>query len=345
MFKDAFLRGGRVYLRGGLPGTYDPSFIGADLFSSAGVGIVPYVQFDDIAPPVVLPAALSARGLVSEMRMKRRMALDVHQKIIRDLSSSKSLRDLKREFSWDLSQLPNAPEEVNVQAKKLADYLLNAEHVDNKGKAKFFEEHLGVKKSDWTYLHSQLVDALGLVTYEDVRVDDYGVRFTAKLPIIGKNGATATIETGWIVRSGERASFVTAYPGEKNAELERRASPPPLLSDNLKGDQRWQALYDLAHAAGLAAMDACVPKPLVVGSQVYMEGYCGGATIVLDDGRTSFARWLKRNGRGHAHYRAGYVISAEGKGQSAESAKAYADAFARVLRRNGIGCRSEIYYT
>ena len=83
----------------------------------------------------------------------------------------------------------------------------------------------------------------------------------------------------------------------------------------------------------------------MVESQVYMEGDCGGATIVLVDGRKSFARWLKKNVRGYGHYKSGYVISAERIGQSAESAKAYADAFARVLCRNDIGCRSEIYYT
>ena len=92
-------------------------------------------------------------------------------------------------------------------------------------------------------------------------------------------------------------------------------------------------------------MNDCVPKPLVVESRVYMEGDCGGATIILKDGRKSFARWLRKNGRGHRHYRSGYVISAEGVGQSAESARAYAEAFALVLRRNGIECRSEIYYT
>lgn len=345
MFKDAFLRGGRVYIRGGMPGTGDPSFIGADTFSSDGLGVVPYDQFDDVAPLLVLPAALSARGLVSKMRMERRMALDVHQKVMHDLSFSRSLRDLGREFEWDLSQLPDAPEEVSVQASKIADYLLNPDHEDNRGKAKFFEEHLGITKSDWTYLHSQLVDALGHVTYKDVRIDTYGVRFTANLPIAGKNEETATIETGWIVRPGERASFVTAYPSKKSAELEEKASPPPLVSDSLKGNARWQALYDLAHAAGLEAMNACVPKPLVVENQVYMEGECGGAVIVIEDGRTSLARWLRKNGCGHRHYKSGCAISSERIGQSAESAKAYADAFARVLRRNGIGCRSEIYYT
>ncbi|WP_110692568.1 DUF6883 domain-containing protein [Salinicola halophyticus] len=345
MFKDAFLRSGRVYVEGGYPGTVDADFIGAEEFSPSGLGIVPYDQFNNAAPPLVLPAALSARGLVSKMRMERRMSLDVHQKVMHDLSFSRSLRDLGREFEWNLSQLPDALEEVNVQACKIADYLLNPDHEGNRGKAKFFEDHLGITKSDWAYLHSQLVDGLGHATYEDVRIDAYGVRFTASLPIIGKNEDTATIETGWIVRPGERASFVTAYPGKKNTELEEKASPPPLVYDRLKGDACWQELYGLAHAAGLEAMKACVPKPLVVENQVYMEGDCGGATIVLEDGRKSFARWLKKNGHGYRHYKSGHVISAERIGQSAESAMAYAKAFSRVLRRNGIGCHSEIYYS
>lgn len=345
LFKDAFLRGGRIYVKGGYPGADDADFLGGEEFSPSGLGIVPYEQFDNAAPPLVLPASLSARGLISKMRMERRMALNVHQKIMNDLSVSRSLGDSGRKFEWDLSQLPDSPEEVNVQASKIADYLLNADHKDNRGKAKFFEEYLGITKSDWTYLHGQFVDALGRVTYEDVRIDAYGVRFTANLPVIGKNKKTATIKTGWIVRPGERASFVTAYPGKKDARLAEKASASPLISDSLKGNARWEALYDLAHSAGVEAMNACVPKPLVVGGQVYMEGDCGGATIVLDDGRKSFARWLKKNGRGYGHYKSGYVISAECTGQSAESAKAYADAFARMLRRNGIACRSEIYYT
>lgn len=345
MFKDAFLRGGRVFVEGGYPGTDDAFFIGAEEFSPSGLGIVPYDQFDNAAPPLALPAGLSARGLVSKMRMEQKMALDVHQKVLHDLSLSRSLRDLNREFEWDLSQLPDALEEVNVHAGKIVAYLLNPDHEGNGGKAKFFEDHLWITKSDWIYLHCQLVDALRNVTYEDVRIDKYGVRFKANLPVTGKNGETATIETGWIVRLGERASFVTAYPGKKNPELEKKAIIPPLLSDNLKGNARWQTLYDLAHACGLEAMNACIPKPLVVEHQVYMEGDCGGASIVLEDGRKSFARWLRKNGRGYSHYRSGYVISAERIAQSAESAKAYSDAFARVLRRNSIACRSEIYYT
>ncbi len=345
MFKDAYLRGGRVFVQGGLPETDDSSFIGAEEFSPLGPGIVPHEQYDKEAPSLSLPDILSPRGLVTKMRMKKRMSLNIHQKVMQELKFSESFGDIDRKFEWDLSQLPDAPEEVNVQARKIADYLLNPDHGDNQGKARFFEDHLSIARADWSFLHGQLVDGLGNVTYEDVRLDRYGVRFTANLPVTGKNGKTATIETGWIVRSGERVSFVTAFPGEKDAALEELAAAPPIVPHDLDGDERWLALYELAHSAGLAAMNDCVPKPLVVESEVYMEGDCGGATIVLDDGRKAFPRWLRNNRRGHRHYRAGYEIPAERIGQSAESAKAYADAFARVLRRNGVECRSEIYYT
>jgi hypothetical protein len=92
-------------------------------------------------------------------------------------------------------------------------------------------------------------------------------------------------------------------------------------------------------------MNECAPKPLVVEGQVYMEGECGGAFIIIEDGRTAFARWLRKKGFGERHYHRGFLISTEQIGQSVESAKAYADAFACVLRRNGIKCRSEIYFT
>lgn len=222
---------------------------------------------------------------------------------------------------------------------------LDPGHTEGKSKAHFFELQLGIARGDWPYLHGQLVDGLRTVSYEDVHLDDYGVRFTAYLPVIGRNGQTATIKTGWIVRPGERASFVTAFPATKDADLESHVIAPPVVADDLKSDARWQAIYDLAGEAGREAMGNCVPKPMVVESQVYMDGSCGGAYVVVEDGRGSFSRWLRSKGFGHRHYKSGYSISADQIGQSAESAKAFADAFARVLRRNGIACRSEIYLT
>ncbi len=345
MFKDAFIRNGRVFLQADFEGDYNGSFFGADRFSPVGVAVLPCEEFEEKAPSTRFPSSFSPRGLVTAMRMRRHLALNIHQKVLNALSQSHSLNDIKRPFEWDLSRLPDAPEEVEVQAKKLTEYLLNPEHKDGGSKANFFDQQLSIARDDWAYLRDQLIDGLRNVFYEDVRLDDHGIRFTAYLSVTGRNGATATIETGWIVRHGERVSFVTAFPAKKDASLESQAIPPAVVSQDLQGDVRWQEIYTVAKQAARKAMEECVPKPLVVGGQVCMEGGCGGAFVVIEDGRTAFARWLRKKRLGERHYQHGYLISAEQIGQSAESAKAYADAFARVLCRNGIRCRSEIYFT
>lgn len=343
MFKDAFIRNGCVFVRAGYEGTYDGYFFGAESFSPDGMVVLPYEEFEENAPSANIPDSLSPRGIITEIRMRQRMELDVHQKIINSLHLERSLRDIERPFQWDLSQLPDSPEEVKVQATKLTDYLLDIHHRTGSSKAKFFREHLEIMKKDWLYLHSQFVDGLGKVPYEDVRLDEYGIRFTAYLPVIGRNGATATIETGWIVRPGERASFVTAMPATKDHILERRAIPPSIVSDDLTGDARWQAIYDLAEKAGKKAMEECITTPIFIEGQVCMDGLCGGAYIVIEDGRRSFARWLRKKGVGNRHYQRGYEVLAHQIGQSAESAEVYAEAFVRVLRRNGIECHAEPY--
>ncbi|MDB5855092.1 MAG: hypothetical protein JWR22_3133 [Herminiimonas sp.] len=345
MFKDSFIRNGRVHLRSGSEGDFNGSFLGADTFSPLGMAVLSYEEFEKEAPPIRPAGSLSERGLVTQMRMRGRMALDVHQNVMSALSQSPSLRDIGRAFEWDLMQLPDSPEEVQVNAKKLTDYLLALDHEKGGSKAKFFEKQLAITREDWAYLHGQIVDGLNSVPYADVKLDEHGIRFSACLPVTGRNGATATIETGWIIRVGERASFVTAFPAKKDAALESRAVSPRVVPKNLEGDSRWDAIYTFAVRAGRKAMRDFVPKPLVVAGQVYMDGECGGAHVVIEDGRTSFARWLRRKGLNRLHHQRGYLISAEQIGQSAESAKAYADAFALVLRRNRIKCRSEIYLT
>jgi hypothetical protein len=344
MFKDAFIRNGRVFVQAGFEGDYNGSFFGADTFSPLGMATLPYEKFETEAPPAHLPDSRSARGLVTEMRTGKRMALDIHQKVMSALGKSRSLRTIERSFEWNLSQLPDAADEIMVQAEKLMNYLLDPEK-DGGGKARFFERRLAITRKDWVYLHGQLIDGLGNLSFEDIRLDMHGVRFNAYFPVTGLNGKTATIKTGWIIRPDERASFVTAFPAEEDSDLESQASPPLIVSDDLEGDARWQAVYVLAEQTARKEMEECVPKPLVVESQVYMEGDCGGAFVVIEDGRTSFARWLRKKGLGHSHHSRGYSIAAERIGQSVESAKAYADALARVLRRNGVECRAEVYLT
>lgn len=345
MFKDAFIQNGAVVVQAEFEGQYEGSFRGADDFSPNGMVVMPYEQFETSAPSPDLPGVLSARGLVTQMRMQRRMALDIHQKILAAITLSDSLREPGRPFEWDLSQLPDAPDEVQVQARKLTDYLLDVEHADGKSKAMFFSEVLAITRDDWPFLQAQLVDGLAQVSYDEVRLDEYGIRFTAMLPVKGRNGATATIKTAWIVRPGERASLVTAFPSEKDEDLEKKAVTPAVVTQGLTGEARWQAIFRLADQAGIAAIAASVPRPLVVEGSVYMEGLCGGARIVVSDARRGFARWLKTSGKGHRSYPGGWAIAARQDDQSAERAEAYATAFATVLRRNGISCRVETYLT
>jgi hypothetical protein len=345
MFKDAFIQDGTVVVQADYEGEYQGSFIGADQFSPRGMIVMPYEQFETSSPSANLRTGLSARGLVTQMRMQRRMALDIHQKVLLAITDSSSFRDPLEPFEWDLSRLPSAPDEVQVQARKLTDYLLDVEHKGGRSKARFFLETLVIRREDWSFLQAQLVDRLAEVSYDDVRLDEYGIRFTATLPIKGRNGKTATIKTAWIVRPGERASLVTAIPDKKNDDLEKSALTPAVVPVSLTGEERWQAIYALADQAGIAAIAASVPKPLVVEGSVYMEGLCGGAFIVVADARRGFARWLKANEKGRRSNSEGWAIPAPQDDQSAERAEAYATAFSTVLRRNGIACRVEAYLT
>lgn len=119
----------------------------------------------------------------------------------------------------------------------------------------------------------------------------------------------------------------------------------------------YQALYDRAHAAGVAALEAAKAVPMIVGTPVnmldslmggdgggfdqtkptyYVEGgVCGFAAIVLP-GTTGFARWAKKTGKVTAHYGGGMAFRVRAGGQSLQRKEAYAGAFAGVLREAGI---------
>lgn len=118
-----------------------------------------------------------------------------------------------------------------------------------------------------------------------------------------------------------------------------------------------QAIYDEAHAAGMAAAKKCVPTPMIVtehenawddSSPVVkqyapiMGGVCGFAWVNVRPGVCSFARWASKRDLGYADsYYGGYTIYVHGTDfpgfeQSMEIKEAYAGAFAAVLRSHGI---------
>lgn len=346
LFRDAFIEGGVVYMSLGIEGYLDGDFHGADKFSEQGVVALSMEEFARRSPSIPALGKLSARAMVTLTRLQNRRALDIHQRLASQLSSLGTSRNSPIEYDWDLKQLPNASDEVEVQARKVTDYLLNPSHEKGRSKAKFFERELGIAADDWRFLHGQLIDALGKASFEDIRLDDYGIRFSAQLAIHGRNGGTATVNTAWIVRPKERASLVTAFPGAKGAASQASAQSPSVVSPELDGAHRWEAIFELAKQAGERAETECVPTPMKIsGGELIMEGECGGAYVVVPDARKGFARWLKTSGHGERHYRGGVSFYAETNSQSADRATAYANAFAKILRRNGIECSVGRYLT
>ncbi len=358
--RNSFIENGTIYMPLGIEDDLEGYFHGADEFLEQGIVAVPWEKFEERSPAIPAPQAQSAQALMTQMRLQNCLGLDIHQRLASQLSSLNMGQDSSREYDWDLKQLPNAPDEIEVRARKVTDYLLNLSHKEGGSKAKFFEQELGITADDWRFLHAQLVDALGKASFEDLRLDEYGIRFNAHLAIRGRNGRTATVKTGWIVRSGEkaalkadwiirpkeRASLATARPGTKGAASQASAQSPPVVSPEIKGTRRWEAIFKLAKQAGELAAAECVPTPMKIsGGELIMDGQCGYAYVVVPDARKGFARWLKTSRHGKHHSGGGMAFYAETDGQSADRATAYAEAFAKVLRRNGIECKVGRYLT
>lgn len=341
LFKDVFIRNGTVYGCRDFSGDFHVSFYGVEKFSGQEIVPLSAEEFERSAPVFNAIVPLSPRGLITQQRLERLNKLDVHQRIMQAVSYRSAASKLP--FDWDLAQLPDSPDEIVVHAKKLTNYLLDPEG-KAPSKAKFFKDVLQIEADDWKFMHSQLIDGLAALELENVRIQDsYGIRFDARFPLTGTNGATATILTAWIVRRGERASLITAYPLEKDTALERSAQRSLVVKGLLSGNERWSAVHALASEYARAAMQECVPRPMVVGGEVIMDGTIGTAYVVVRDGRLGFARWARANGVGHTHHPRGIAIQAERIAQSSESATVYANAFAKVLRRNDIECKVETH--
>jgi len=112
----------------------------------------------------------------------------------------------------------------------------------------------------------------------------------------------------------------------------------------------YAAIHREAHSAGMAAGKAAIPTPMTVyeadglsnrpkpgGKSWYVsEGVCGFAWVTIPDGRSSFARWAAKQKLGHKGYPKGFDLWVHQFGQSMTRKEAYARAYAKVLRDNGI---------
>lgn len=233
-----------------------------------------------------------------------------------------------------------------ADVSKLPKYCLNHEHTNPDGtpgkgrdKALLFRRLLGITRDDWLFLGEQLVAGLEKALPDKTRQNKYGVQYEVTIPVNGRNGRTMMVKCGWIIRSGEPPFLVTAFFPEE-AETTERGSLSEVVVDGKKGSEYWKRVYDLAHEQATKAVENWIPTPMwIEGTRAPIsDGVCGVSWVTLPDARTSFARWLKQNHIGYKGFRNGYHISAQTNSQSLELAQQYSEAFARVLRVNGIEC-------
>ena len=101
-----------------------------------------------------------------------------------------------------------------------------------------------------------------------------------------------------------------------------------------------EQLFKTAKEAGTQAGRATIPHPMTVSGITYAEGLCGFASVNIADGRSSFAKWLKKNDLASKSYTIGVDIYVDDFGQSYDRKKACADAMAKVFHSAGIPAES-----
>jgi hypothetical protein len=100
-----------------------------------------------------------------------------------------------------MAKLPNSENAV-VEVRKLRDYCLSPEHPRGRHKARVFASALGLTVEDSDELRRALLSAAVLGEAVPAEEDEYGQRYMLDFQMSTGIGS-ATVRSGWIVRSGE----------------------------------------------------------------------------------------------------------------------------------------------
>lgn len=103
---------------------------------------------------------------------------------------------------------------------------------------------------------------------------------------------------------------------------------------------KYQEIIEEAYKAGIEAGKNARPIPMYVIDQGIPidridDGACGFAWVAFP-GNTSFGKWAKKQGLARSHYPSGLCVWVREFGQSVDRKEAFAGAYAKVLKNNGI---------
>ncbi len=107
-----------------------------------------------------------------------------------------------------MSILPNAHQAI-IDDRKLVDYTLNFDHDEGKHKAFVFKAVLGVTALDANELKVRILQEIQHNPVKIKKEDRYGKRYSVEFSWT-RAGRTATVMTGWIIRTGENIPRLTS---------------------------------------------------------------------------------------------------------------------------------------
>lgn len=100
-------------------------------------------------------------------------------------------------FTSQSGTLVNA-EHAIVDPKKLAAYALDSTHPTGGHKARVFESALGYNPTNADVLAARIQDGVLLAPAKVLQANSYGQTIAVEMPILGVNGETAIVRTGWM---------------------------------------------------------------------------------------------------------------------------------------------------
>lgn len=350
LVKDAVISGGQVILELSGEGELNTLFNGAETFRPSGRRLVAYGTLAAHRPPVPVPSVLSSRGELSLQRYNGKRSFSLQERVLSALSRANHLKISPASYEFLADDDPLNPLEADLPEAKFIRYLLDPNHPKGGSKARFFNSALGIDQRDWRYLAAQLHDGLKHAALKDLGVKSWnggtGVTFNAVIPVRGLNGRTIDIDSNWIMEPGMQPRLSTAVPAESADATGIDGTFPAVVDPGLEGNERWQAIHELASQAGRIAAESTIPTPMLIeGFGIEPEGKCGHAWVRVKDARRGFARWALANDHAYRHHTSGAQIFAATSSQSVDRGVAYALAYARVLEQNGISCEIESHLT
>ncbi|HCS37960.1 MAG TPA: hypothetical protein DIW44_00030 [Anaerolineaceae bacterium] len=301
-----------------------------------GIAFLPENEYQITEPKISFPIDLSDEGKKIVKVLEAKKNDDHYQRIAIGLINETQDED----FHFEISEKFNFTR-IDIPKSKFLEYSLNDKHPKGKDKAKLFKELLAIRKQDWKFLAAQIVNGFPDAKIQNVRATQYGIKYFFDIPIIGMNGKSKIVRTAWITSDHKTIRLVTIYITEKGNQTTTAGIAPKVSKRESKDiNLIYKTVFQFAKEEGETAAARIVPTPMYIDGFIepVMDGEIGFADIIITDGRNGFVKWLKKNNIGYKYYKKGFAIPAKAPGQSIERAKAYAEAFAKILKQNDIEC-------